>query len=554
MTDIANVSPILHWELRTLARRRRYYFLRAAYVAWILLLLYLATGGNRRVAREASFEELARLAESVFQMVGNGQIFAIVLLTPVFVATSVVSERERRTLDFLLASDLSDFDIVVGKWAARSLNVVLLVLAGGPIFFLMVLLGGIDPQRIMYTAIVALATIASTAALAMRASIGGRKSRGAIGMAYFYLVLWLIFPFIAMMPYFLLLTIQNGDGRFPEAFPPDLTALLNPLVMTWECLGSVPAPGELGWRVAFYGAVHCLITLETLRRSIQQVRPIQVEYQSIAEANRQELEPQFRRRIPPVGRWPLFWKEWHFGIRWTPGNYLFATLGFVFWLTLSLGSLAGGHIVFGAIACMVALATVDVVTALMIARSVVSEKENDCWTSLLTTPLSGCEIVLQKTIGCLRPLSWLATLMGCFWFIAIGLDWMHPMSLPLLYVVIVCHTVFIAGLAINISLNCKSTTTASLWTMAAGFIFGGPLATMLHEVGLDSGAETLSELLGGTLPMILIWYLQRGVESDLQEAVQTWAYVWTALYAMAGAILLAAAIFRLDRYSGRSKQ
>ena len=65
------------------------------------------------------------------------------------VAGTIADERQRKTLHYLLASRLSSFEIVVGKLAARLLQLVVLVLTGLPIMSILSLFGGLDPPLIV---------------------------------------------------------------------------------------------------------------------------------------------------------------------------------------------------------------------------------------------------------------------------------------------------------------------------------------------------------------------------------------------------------------------
>jgi ABC-type transport system involved in multi-copper enzyme maturation permease subunit len=72
------------------------------------------------------------------------QNLAILLLTPAYVGGAIAEERERRTLDLLFATALRDREIVLGKLAARMLHLGAFLLAGLPVFSMMLVWGGVD--------------------------------------------------------------------------------------------------------------------------------------------------------------------------------------------------------------------------------------------------------------------------------------------------------------------------------------------------------------------------------------------------------------------------
>ena len=97
---------------------------------------------------------------------------------------SIAMEKDRRTLDFLLATPLSSADIVLGKLTAWMLFLFTEIAAGLPIMLLMNPLGGIDLRLILLSYagmittgffIIALAIwVSSTALDSRRAAAGSR--------------------------------------------------------------------------------------------------------------------------------------------------------------------------------------------------------------------------------------------------------------------------------------------------------------------------------------------------------------------------------------------
>ena len=63
--------------------------------------------------------------------------------------TSITEEKERRTLEFLLATDLRDREIVLSKLCARTAWLLLLVITGLPILSILQLYGGISLQLLL---------------------------------------------------------------------------------------------------------------------------------------------------------------------------------------------------------------------------------------------------------------------------------------------------------------------------------------------------------------------------------------------------------------------
>src|SRR5207247_11275089 len=77
------------------------------------------------------------------------QATVVLLLTPVFVAGSIFEERETRSGEVLLTTQLTRREVYIGKLGARMVQVLLVVLAGMPILFLTQLWGGVSLEMIL---------------------------------------------------------------------------------------------------------------------------------------------------------------------------------------------------------------------------------------------------------------------------------------------------------------------------------------------------------------------------------------------------------------------
>ena len=106
------------------------------------------------------------------------------MLGPAMVAGTIATERERRTIEYLFASSLSNAEIVLGKLAAKLLHVVYLILAGVPVLALVMLMGGIAPEALLVLLILTLSTVLTVSTLSIAVSVWsarrGKRSRGRI--------------------------------------------------------------------------------------------------------------------------------------------------------------------------------------------------------------------------------------------------------------------------------------------------------------------------------------------------------------------------------------
>src|SRR5262249_15536673 len=146
-------GPVFWYDTVRSARRGRYFLMRWLYaIALLLLLLWVHSMWTlqNRFSHNADpnwneFKALAQLAEQYFFAFAFVQFVAVVLMTPAYVGGAIAEEKERKTLEFLLATDLQNSEIVFGKLAARIGNLALFLLTGLPVLSLMQFFGGIDP-------------------------------------------------------------------------------------------------------------------------------------------------------------------------------------------------------------------------------------------------------------------------------------------------------------------------------------------------------------------------------------------------------------------------
>src|SRR5437660_1620479 len=73
----------------------------------------------------------------------------LVLLTPAYVGGAIAEEKDRKTLEFMLATDLLNREIVLSKLGSRLANLALVVITGLPILSILQFLGGVDPNMIL---------------------------------------------------------------------------------------------------------------------------------------------------------------------------------------------------------------------------------------------------------------------------------------------------------------------------------------------------------------------------------------------------------------------
>src|SRR5436190_5096735 len=84
------LGPLFFWDILTQGRQRHLHVYRFAYAASLLVMLYFVLGHA-----ELTTSNIALVAASAMNWVLVLQFFAVILLTPVFVAGVVIDERRR---------------------------------------------------------------------------------------------------------------------------------------------------------------------------------------------------------------------------------------------------------------------------------------------------------------------------------------------------------------------------------------------------------------------------------------------------------------------------
>src|SRR5262245_12653054 len=277
-------GPVLFYDLVRLARRGRYALLRCLY-AVLLFLMLLSVYNNFRawdIDADAKVKQLPRLAEVFFFTFMIVPSLVVCLLTPAFTAGAIAEEKERRTLEFLLATDLHDREIVLGKQTARLANLTLFVLTGLPILSFMQFLGGVDPDLVVTGFAATGLTMLGLCSLSMLCSVYSRKTRNAIVLTYLTMVAYLAVSGVAKITLTLNpsvagialgfgedpLTVQDAVDAFSVANPFVTLARLEMFLMSQGALADY-LPELLSEYAVFYG----LMTLICTTWAVLRMRP-----------------------------------------------------------------------------------------------------------------------------------------------------------------------------------------------------------------------------------------------------------------------------------------
>ncbi len=199
LRSLVMLGPVFAWELVRAGRRRWHWWARVLYVCLLLVFLYLTFGDVTRfrtISQYQNHQILSEIGARFYRGFSFYQLLAVLLLAPIYAATSVSEEKTRRTLPYLLASRLRDSEIVLGKIALAVLRVWEVLLCGLPLCAMCLLLGGVTPEFMFLDFLVAMAAAWASCALGVLAAMLGRRLSEALLLVLLIQMLWYVLPVV----------------------------------------------------------------------------------------------------------------------------------------------------------------------------------------------------------------------------------------------------------------------------------------------------------------------------------------------------------------------
>lgn len=181
-------NPILLRVVAAASKRKRDLFARCLYPGLLIgvVLLAITSGGG------TSLNELTTTSEKIFRQMSYLQLALVALLAPIFTAGAITQEKDAQTYDILLATPLSNGQIVLGTLGSRLFFIIALLLSGIPIFAITKIFGGVAIGDVAISCGIAAATACVTGALATAIATFKVGTRRTIFGFYMVVVIYLI--------------------------------------------------------------------------------------------------------------------------------------------------------------------------------------------------------------------------------------------------------------------------------------------------------------------------------------------------------------------------
>jgi ABC-type transport system involved in multi-copper enzyme maturation permease subunit len=246
------VGPIFQRDVIGAGRRRGPYALRFLYAIILLTVVSIAFAGARSSitggSTVAAAQSLQQVAPAITFTIGWFMLLAMAIVGPALTGGAIADEKRARTLSALMTTPLTSLEIVVGKLASRTVQIVVLALLAAPLLLAMRLFGGVPAMAVVGVMAISLSLALLGAAVALMFSIWHRRGTSAMGFAMLTLgvvsfgpmLLWLsVTRFTAPPPDYMLATcalfamfsLQGVDPSFGSAIPLTMfgAAILIPL-------------------------------------------------------------------------------------------------------------------------------------------------------------------------------------------------------------------------------------------------------------------------------------------------------------------------------------
>jgi ABC-type transport system involved in multi-copper enzyme maturation permease subunit len=427
------------------------------------------------------------------------QFFLVLVLTPAYAASNIAEEKERKTLEFLLATDLRNREIVLSKMVSRLANLSLIILTGVPILSFMQFLGGVDPELVTAGFAATAVTMLSLVAVSTLTSVHARKPRDAILLTYLSVAAYMGIGYLLALAQSSKVVASLQLSWWAHPTVGDLIDVFNagnlPIVLlrlneSWKA--GTTLSSLVGTAATRYLTFHLFVSVVCAAWAVLRVRAVALQQQS----EQRKTGRRFRwLRIRPRLRFaPMVWKELFVepGFRLTKLGRAVAAVfvivslvpafltarGFYHdWKTFVQRGLYGypGQAfeqTFGnalapwvqtagtVVACLMLLGV-----AIRASTSISGERDRETLDALLGSPLKSHEILFAKWIGSLLSVRWAWLWLGLIWGMGLVTGALHPVAGILLVIAWLVYASCFAGIGLWFSTTCKTSLRATLWTL-----------------------------------------------------------------------------------------
>ena len=537
------LGPVFAYEWLTATRRWQMYAGRTAFVGVLLAgFIFVWINHFPGLAGLTTYRVQAEIARIFFQTLVLTELVMVMLAAPAATAGAICLDKARGSLLHVLATDLSDAEVVFGKLAARLAPVLALVACSLPVLALGTLLGGIDPVALTGSFLVIVGVTVLGCTLALTISVWGKKTHEVLLATY---VVWAIWVVVIPAVFFV-----NRIMKLP-----DWLLKTNPVGLTLAAHDpSSPTSPGLGGQLLFLAAA-LLISALLLALAVARLRPAVIHQWGRPEKSSSARAGRRRTFGPTLDGNPVLWREWHRRrpSRWARiiwGLYIALAVGFSA-VAIHMASLGGvsndtAGVINGFVASIGLL-----LLSVSAATSLAEERAMGSLDVLLATPLPTSAIVWGKWWGAYRTVPMLAILPGIVAFALANETgrWLGPL--------LVVGVMLAYGAAVT-SLGLALATWVGRLSLAlalcVGAVVGVTIGAIPMAMILFRNSNELGPWAAMASPFFGVGYFSAMIgETRFNRFPSTAvsAIFWCVCYSAAAGGLLAATLLTFDRCLGR---
>jgi ABC-type transport system involved in multi-copper enzyme maturation permease subunit len=527
LPDVSPFGPIFGKELRATARRKRSYALRVLYLAALLLGLLVAYTGTSNqfyaTSVSAQAQAQAQMGQMFFAFFCVFSATAMAVLGPVLTSTAISSERLGKTLHVLLMTPITAWQIISGKLFSRLLVALTLIGLSLPALALVRLLGGVELGQMVGIVCLCVATVMATASIGLLLSTFMNRAYAVILLSYAVMLLLYVF-----VPFVLYFGFDFGGGRFNWVY--DWINWMTCAVTLAQPRGS---PGVSDWLPcvlvhlglsAVLVAASAMVLRRTSRRAGDGRLAKPIQSAAAGQAAPAEVPPALPQPAAParpatpareVSDQPVLWRETRRPLMAKPWQAVVGAAATVVLLVVTYFVLWGDHLLDEEMSqagyAWIFNMIVWLLTAVLAATAIAQEKEGDTWTLLLTTPLTGGQIVWGKVLGVYKRLLWPAALIVTHFlaFTAFGVITWQALVVAV-WVIFSFNSIWVAT-GIYLSLRHRKVTFAVIVNLLLAVGIYLVVFFVLVTAGGLMGVHDLQEMVAWYLPY---FYLADGITAN----------------------------------------
>ncbi len=480
-------GAVFEREVRVVPRSRGLAVARTVYAGSLLGIIatcWLVITGTQSVTTAG---DTARFGATLMRILAPLQLTLAMLAAALSSTVAVTGEKDRRTLELLLVSRLTDAQLVLGKLGGSLVRVLVLLIGAVPVFAVAGLFGGVTADQLSRVFIVTAAAAMAAASVSTTVAFWKETTFQALAMAAFALVAWI------------------GLGEMVAArFGPAAGDILSPARAVFAAL----RPGDGG--VGGFLGVCAVVIMVSNAIGVIGVRPWNVARERQRAPGAPVNAARARRRDQRIV-WenPILWRE-----ICTRAHGRQLVLVRLAWLVLFGAAVAGiateasatrpDRIAVAVAVIPMALASLLAVAALAV-TSITTERDRGALDVLLVTDLEPAEFVWGKIVGVLAVAREIVALplVLCVALVAGGVATVEDGLFLAIGMMILLFFAAVLGIFVGLSYaSSRQAIAVALGTVA--FLFVGVATAMRIMVAFGSSFELqlapfLAVIVGGAV-------------------------------------------------------